>query len=171
MNYLKILRKPYLSLLMASLILFVSCDQYDAVGKVALDAQTIKALQSATIDFLNNPENHVIDFDQKESLSDSGIDETLIEAMNMYVSDDLEAYKENVLSYSDWDYDQQLGIEAAFVVMTTVQDNYYQKGAWWAPLGFAAICGVVGILTIGIAGAACGVLAAAASSYQNYQNQ
>ena len=152
MNYLNILRKPYLSLLMASLILFVSCEQYDAVGKVALDAQTIKALQSATIDFLNNPENHVIDFDQKESLSDSGIDETLIEAMNMYVSDDLEAYKENV-------------------VMTTVQDNYYQKGAWWAPLGFAAICGVVGILTIGIAGAACGVLAAAASSYQNYQNQ
>lgn len=78
-------------------------------------------------------------------------------------------------------------IEAIFVVLETINDNYTEEEAarfnqtmsressegwaWWAPLGFWGVCTVVGVLTAGIAGIACAGLVAARVSYIKYQNQ
>ena len=174
MNVIQTVRKPYLAFFMASLILFVSCNQYENVNDGILDRQTVEALEKATLEFLENPNN----FASKNKIdkNESYVDDLLKEAINRYASDDLKTFKQNVLNHSNWNYEQLASIEASFIVMTTVKDNYYnsntskhlgKKAAWWAPIGFAAICAVVGILSVGIAGAACGIMFATLQSLNN----
>ena len=47
MNIIQTVRKPYLAFFMASLILFVSCNQYENVNDDILDRQTVEALKKA----------------------------------------------------------------------------------------------------------------------------
>lgn len=190
MNILKTLRKPYLSILMAFLILFVSCDQYDIQPiNNGLDEQTIAQLKKATIDFLDNVKNNPQSLNSRTNGDYNGIEDVLInEALSTYVNDNLELYKENVISFSEWNNNQLMAIEAIFVVLETIKNNFTEEearlsqtmsrgfcgddsGAWWAPLGFWGICTVVGVITVGIAGIACAGLVAAGTSYCNYQNQ
>ena len=189
MNILKSLRKSYFATFLASLILFVSCSQYDSETiESKLDEQTIAKLQKATIEFVNNVKNNPESLKKTVNDEYTGIEDSLVnEALATYVNDDLDIYKENVLSFSNWDNDQVMAIEAIFVVLETIKDNFTQEeaarfsqtmskaacegGAWWAPLGFWGVCTVVGVLTVGIAGIACAGLVAARVSYCNYQNQ
>ena len=62
MNILNSLRKPYFSIFLASLVLFVSCSQYDSQPiENGLDAQTITQLKKATIEFVDNAKNNTQD--------------------------------------------------------------------------------------------------------------
>jgi hypothetical protein len=179
----KKLRNPYLSIFLAGLVLFVSCNQYEKPNTEILDSQTVEAIQNATKEFLKNPENFK---PQKKgnNNNDSYLDVLLKEAIEKYASDDLNTYKQDVLNYSNWNNDQLTSIEASFIVMTTIQDDYYssseekqalyhsysknsKRAAWWAPIAFAGICLVVGVLSVGIAGAACGIMFATLQSVQN----
>lgn len=189
MNILNSLRKPYFSIFLASLILFVSCSQYDSHPiENGLDAQTIAQLKQATIEFVDNAKNNPQSLNRTTNDDYTGIEDVLInEALSTYVNDNLELYKENVINFSEWNNDQLIAIEAIFVVLETIKDNFTEEeaarfnqtmsrepcegGAWWAPLGFWGVCTVVGVLTVGIAGIACAGLVAARVSYCNYQNQ
>lgn len=189
MNILNSLRKPYFSIFLASLVLFVSCSQYDSQPiENGLDAQTITQLKKATIEFVDNAKNNTQSLNRTTNDDYTGIEDVLInEALSTYVNDNLELYKENVINFSEWNNDQLIAIEAIFVVLETIKDNFTEEeaarfnqtmssescdgGAWWAPLGFWGVCTVVGVLTVGIAGIACAGLVAARVSYCNYQNQ
>jgi hypothetical protein len=190
MNIIKILRKPYLAILLASLTLFASCSQYDSETiNNGLDEQTKAQLKQATIEFVNNVKNNPESLNKTTKDNYTGIEDTLInEALSTYVNNDLEIYRANVISFSQWNNNQLNAIEAIFIVLETVKDNFTAEdakkvnlnmskqaakggGAWWAPLGFWGVCTVVGVLTVGIAGIACAGLIAARVSYLNYQNQ
>lgn len=190
MNILNKFRKPYFALLLASLVLFVSCSQYDTYTvKNRLDAQTIAQLKQGTIEFVNNAKNNPQSFNKASEENYAGIEDILInEALSTYVDNNLELYKENVVNFSEWNNDQLIAIEAIFIVLETIKDNFTEEdaakinqtmskeasktgGAWWAPLGLWGVCTVVGLLTAGIAGIACAGLVAARVSYLNYQNQ
>ena len=190
MKILNKFRKPSLSIFLASLVLFVSCEQYDMLPEKrgVLDKDTIAQIKKATIqlinDYKNNPNNFEITNDI--DIENEG-DRMINEAIMLYVSDDLDTYKENVFNFTTWN-DQQFGtIEAIFVVLETLQENFTLddissinpslitlecgQGAWWAPLGFYAMCITVGLVSFGLAGAVCAGLIAARSSYCNYQMQ
>jgi hypothetical protein len=190
MNIMKSFRKPYFTVLLASLVLFVSCNQYDTQTiKNGLDEQTIAQLKQATIEFVNNAKNNPQSFNKTTKDDYTGIEDILInEALSTYVNNNLELYKENVVNFSEWNNDQLIAIEAIFIVLETIKDNFTEEdaakinqtmskeasrpgGAWWAPLGFWGVCAVVGLLTVGIAGIACAGLIAARVSYLNLQNQ
>lgn len=184
MNILNSLRKPYFSIFLASLVLFVSCSQYDSQQiENGLDAQTIAQLKQATIEFVNNAKNNPQSHNRTTNDDYTGLEDVLMnEALSTYVNDNLELYKENVINFSEWNNDQLTAIEAIFVVLETIKENFTQeeaarfnqtmsRGAWWAPLGFWGVCTVVGVLTVGIAGIACAGLVAARVSYINYHNQ
>ena len=171
MNIVNKFRKPSLSIILASLVLFVSCEQYDHLNNELLDQQTIEAIQKATLDFVNDTSNGKSNVDENSV----EVDPLINEAISLYFSDDLETFKENVVNYANWSHDQLVGIEASFVVMETLKDdfesNQNSRSAWWAPLGYAGICLVVGLLSLGVAGAACGILFAAGQAAANYQQQ
>ncbi len=189
MNILKKLRKPYFAMVMSALVLFISCSPNDSqIIENGLDEKTIVQLQKATIEFVNNVKNNPQSLSKNTNAENTGIEDALInEALSTYVNDDLGVYKQNVINFSEWNNDQSIAIEAIFVVLETVKENFTEEdaarfnqtmsreakteGAWWAPLGFWGVCTVVGVLTVGIAGIACAGLIAARVSYLNYQNQ
>ncbi|MDA0278434.1 MAG: hypothetical protein O2831_06870 [Bacteroidetes bacterium] len=188
MSILNLLRKPYFSILLAFLVLFVSCSKYDSKPiENGLDAQTIAKLKQATIEFVDHAKNNPQSLNKTTNEDYIGLEDVLInEALRIYVNDNLELYKENVVNFSEWNNDQLNAIEAIFVVLETIKDNFtleeaakfnqtiYKEscgdgGAWWAPLALWGVCTVVGVLTVGIAGIACAGLVAARVSYCNYQ--
>ena len=189
MNILKKFRKPYFASFLASLILFVSCNQYELQTiENGLDEQTIAQLKQATIEFIDNAKNNPQSINKTSNDDYTEIGDMLInEALSTYVNDNLELYKKNVINFSEWNNEQLIAIDAIFVVLETIQDNFTEEdaarfnkfmskesdseGAWWAPLAFWGVCTVVGVLTVGIAGIACAGLVAAKASYNNYQNQ
>ncbi len=168
----------------------MSCTQYDSKPfQNSLDAQTIAQLKQATIEFVDNVKNNPQSLNRRTNEDYTGLEDALLnEALTTHVNDNLELYKENVIHFSEWNNDQLTAIEAIFVILETVKENYTEedaarfnqtmykescsgKGPWWAPLAFWGLCTVVGVLTIGIAGVACAGLIAARISYCNYQNQ
>lgn len=191
MNIFKTLRKPYLTILMSSLILFVSCNQYDQISETnnILDKQTIANLEKATIDFINDVKNNPEKFSKTSEVNYSGMGDKLVnQALTNCISNNLELYQQNVTDFAVWNNDQLAAIEAIFIVLNVIKKNFSQAdaakfnkslgndvfnkdGAWWAPLAFWGVCTVVGVLTVGIAGIACAGLVAARVSYLNYQNQ
>ena len=207
MNILKTLRKPYFACLLASLMLFVSCSQYDSYtiengfdekptaqlkkGEIinGLDEETIAQLREATIEFIDNAKNNPKSLNSNIEEDYNGMEDTIInEALSTYVDDNLQLYKKNVINFYEWNSEQLIAIEAIFVVLETIKDNYTEEEAaifnqamsiesssegeaWWAPLALWGVCTVVGVLTVGIAGVACAGLVAARLSYINYQNE
>jgi hypothetical protein len=183
MSIFKIFRKPNLILLMASMVLYASCNQYEVLDENVLSKEQIELLKKSTLDFINNPENYKNQLDNSlNKTSNPEIENKLLEdAIMKYAEDDLVTFKINVKNYSEWNNEEMAGIEATFVVLETMKANNYntagkanfelkssQRGAWWAPIGFWGICAVVTVLSAGVA---CGLMFATALSYSNYVNQ
>lgn len=64
MNIFKLLRKPYLSILMASLILFVSCEQYELnLSEKSIDYSLFEEFKNTEIDLSFLPKGNVSNYD------------------------------------------------------------------------------------------------------------
>jgi PhoPQ-activated pathogenicity-related protein len=181
-------RKPLLAVFFASLLLFVSCSQYDQIQQDSvLDKETISQLEEATLQFLEDVRKNPLKFTRTSTEEYIGTPDVLInEAIIRYNNDDLQVYQQNVTNYANWDNDQLAAIEAIFVVLNTFKNNFTaedaarfnealsletNRGPWWTPLALWGVCATVGLLTAGVAGVACAGLVAARLSYLNYQDQ
>jgi PhoPQ-activated pathogenicity-related protein len=182
-------RKPFLAVFFASLLLFVSCSQYDQIQQDSvLDKETISQLEEATLQFLEDVRKNPLKFTRTSTEEYIGTPDILInEAIIRYNNDDLEVYQQNVTNYANWDNNDQLAaIEAIFVVLNTFKNNFTaedaarfnealsletNRGPWWTSLALWGVCATVGLLTAGVAGVACAGLVAARLSYLNYQDQ
>ncbi len=69
MNIFKILRKPYLSILMASLILFVSCEQYELnLSEKAIDYSLFEEFKNTKLDLSFLPKGNVSNYESSVAL-------------------------------------------------------------------------------------------------------